>query len=125
MTSSEFVIWLKGFVEACNDFTATPEQWDKIKDELNNVDDKVLELYPVQQNPYKDPYAPPYYVGDPPGWLNRYAGTGVINLQNGSVFTSSSQATTILGQTGTTRFDLTNLPPGTNITYTTKQQLND
>ena len=122
MTSSEFVIWLKGFTEACNDFTATPEQWDKIKDELNNVHDKVLELHPVQQNPY----APPYYVGDLPRLLNPYSsGTGIINPQNGSVFTSSSQAMTTLGQTCTTRFDLTNLPPGTSITYTSKQQLND
>jgi hypothetical protein len=127
MTSSEFVIWLKGFTEACNDFAPTPEQWDKIKDELNNVSDKVLELYPAQQNSYKDPYTPPYHVGDFPGLLNPYSsGTGVINPKNGSVFTSSSQATTILGQTGTTRYDLTNLPSGTNITYTTfKQQLND
>jgi hypothetical protein len=126
MTSSEFVIWLKGFTEACNDFAPTPEQWDKIKDELSNVSDKTLELYPAQQNPYKDPYASPYYVGDPPGRVNLdSSGTGVINPKNGSVFTSSSQATTILGQTGTTRFDLSNLPPGTSITYTTKQQLND
>jgi hypothetical protein len=39
MTSSEFVIWLKGFTEACNDFTATPKQWDRIKDVLNDVQD--------------------------------------------------------------------------------------
>ena len=39
MTSKEFVIWLKGFTEACNDFTATPKQWDNIKEELNKVND--------------------------------------------------------------------------------------
>lgn len=39
MTSREFVIWLRGFVEACNDLTATPAQWDLIRDTLAKVDD--------------------------------------------------------------------------------------
>lgn len=39
MTSAEFVIWMKGFMAACNDFTATPAQWDKIKEVLENVQD--------------------------------------------------------------------------------------
>lgn len=39
MTSKEFVIWMKGFFEACNDFTATPKQWDRIKEELDKVND--------------------------------------------------------------------------------------
>ncbi len=129
MTSDQFVIWLKGFIEACNDFAPTPKQWDRIKEVLDEVDDNSVTsptyLEP-KSNPYKDPYAPPYYVGDPTGRVNLdSSGTGVINPKNGSVFTSSSQATTILGQTGTARWDLTNMPPGTNITYTTKQQLND
>lgn len=37
MTSQEFVIWMRGFMEACNDFTATPKQWDRIKEVLNSV----------------------------------------------------------------------------------------
>ena len=40
MTSEEFVIWLKGFVEACNDFHPTPKQWDKIKEVLESLDKK-------------------------------------------------------------------------------------
>jgi hypothetical protein len=80
MTSSEFVIWLKGFTEACNDFTATPEQWDRIKEVLNEVNDN----------------------------KGVYIGTGGIGVLN------------ISGRT-----DVTSLPKGTNITYTTKQQLND
>jgi hypothetical protein len=44
MTSQEFVIWMKGFMEACNDFTATPKQWDRIKEVLYEVDDNELEL---------------------------------------------------------------------------------
>jgi hypothetical protein len=39
MTSRDFVIWLKGFTEACNDYTATPKQWDRIKEVLENVED--------------------------------------------------------------------------------------
>ena len=39
MTSHEFIIWLKGFTEACNDYTATPKQWDRIKEVLNEVQD--------------------------------------------------------------------------------------
>jgi hypothetical protein len=39
MTSSEFAIWLKGFVEACNEFAPTPKQWDSIKEELEKVSD--------------------------------------------------------------------------------------
>lgn len=40
MTSQEFVMWLKGFTEACNDLTATPKQWDRIKEVLEKVSDK-------------------------------------------------------------------------------------
>ena len=39
MTSRDFVIWLRGFTEACNDFTATPKQWDRIKEVLEDVED--------------------------------------------------------------------------------------
>ena len=39
MTSEEFVIWMKGFVEACNEFHPTPKQWDRIKEVLNDIND--------------------------------------------------------------------------------------
>jgi len=39
MTSEQFVIWLKGFVEGCSDFTATPKQWDRLKEVLYEVQD--------------------------------------------------------------------------------------
>jgi hypothetical protein len=80
MTSKEFIIWLKGFVEACNEFTPTPKQWDSIKEELEKVSDN------------KD-----VHIG--------IGGTGILNISG--------------------RTDVTSLPTGTNITYTTKQQLND
>jgi hypothetical protein len=80
MTSVEFTLWLKGFVEACNEFAPTPKQWDRIKEVLEKVsDNKGVSI-----------------------------GTGGIG---------------ILNTLGTT--DTTFLPSGTNIAYTTKQQLND
>jgi hypothetical protein len=80
MTSSEFVIWLKGFVEACNEFAPTPKQWDSIKEELEKVSDNK-------------------------GVSIGTGGIGVLNIPG--------------------RTDVTFLPSGTNVTYTTKQQLND
>ena len=38
MTPNEFIIWLKGFVQAANNFAATPKQWDDLKDQLNKVE---------------------------------------------------------------------------------------
>jgi len=37
MTPNEFVIWLRGFVQAANNFTLTPKQWDDIKEQLSKV----------------------------------------------------------------------------------------
>jgi hypothetical protein len=80
MTSEQFIIWFQGFVEACNDFAPTPKQWDKIKEELEKVNDKQAVSIGV-------------------------GATGFLNIKSGT--------------------DATSLPPGTSITYTTKQQLND
>ena len=76
MTSNDFVIWFKGFVEACNDYAPTPAQWDRVKEELRKVSDN-----------------------------KGMSGTGFLKISG--------------------RTDVTSLPSGTNITYTTKQQLND
>lgn len=40
MQSKEFIIWLKGFITACNDYAPTPKQWDIIKEELEKVSDE-------------------------------------------------------------------------------------
>jgi hypothetical protein len=39
MTSRDFVIWLRGFVTATNNYNVTPAQWDALKDNLDKVDD--------------------------------------------------------------------------------------
>lgn len=44
MTSKEFVIWMDGFMEACNDYTATPKQWDRIKEQLEKVTDEQTQI---------------------------------------------------------------------------------
>ncbi len=70
MTSKEYVIWLKGFVEACHEYAPTPKQWDALKDKLVEVtDDNTLSpfpfgtpnthSFPTWQHPhYIDPYNP-------------------------------------------------------------------
>ena len=38
MNSSEFIIWLKGFVAASNSYNLTPAGWETLKEELSKVD---------------------------------------------------------------------------------------
>jgi hypothetical protein len=108
MTSSEFIIWLKGFTEACNDFTPTPKQWDRIKEVLNEVQDYNdnpgidIEIDDWYNKPGTNLFTP---NGTPPSWLIS-GSTGVLN-------------------TGISNSTVTNLPNNTNVTYTTKHQLND
>ena len=42
MTSKEYVIWLKGFVEACHEYAPTPKQWDALTDKLKEVKDESI-----------------------------------------------------------------------------------
>lgn len=39
MNSKEFVIWLKGFVAAANEYNITPKQFEQIVHQLENVSD--------------------------------------------------------------------------------------
>lgn len=65
MTSKEYVIWLKGFVEACHEYAPTPKQWDALKDKLAEVNDNdsiiinTPNTLPIQRPlRYVDPYNP-------------------------------------------------------------------
>jgi hypothetical protein len=52
MTSKEFVIWLKGFATASNNYSITPKQWDDLKDKLGEVNDdslSTLQIFPYTQ----------------------------------------------------------------------------
>lgn len=37
MTPNEFVMWFRGFSEACHHLNATPQQWEKILETLKEV----------------------------------------------------------------------------------------
>ena len=115
MTADQFVIWLKGFTEACNDLTATPKQWDRIKEELDEVEDSPGVGIEIDDWKPSTNLFPPN--GTHPNYLYRDQLSGTVYSQGGAItFTSGSSSTSI-----------TNFPPGTSITYTnnTKQQLND
>jgi len=40
MTPNEFVIWLRGFIQASSNFTLTPKQFDDLKEQLDKVNNK-------------------------------------------------------------------------------------
>ena len=127
MTSQEFVIWMKGFMEACNDFTATPKQWDRIKEVLYEVDDNELELDYEEESPI-------------PGYLS-----GKSLPLSGSISATQSYPPTITFSSGSSdmritatvwndqmgHWHYTNYPEGTGGYYhgsnnkKEKQQLND
>lgn len=76
MTSKDFVIWFKGFTEGAHGYNITPKQWDLLKEKINEVEDEyeeqlgTFEDHSISTPPYPyQPYVPPYYVGDPPGWM--------------------------------------------------------
>ena len=60
MTSKDFIIWLKGFMEACNEYAPTPTQWDRIREELEKVDNTVTS---TGYEPWYNPYQPDYRTG--------------------------------------------------------------
>ena len=37
MNEQQFVLWMKGFVTACNKYMPTPAQWDELVDTLKTV----------------------------------------------------------------------------------------
>jgi len=89
MTSSEFVIWLKGFSEACPEFHPTPKQWDRLKEVLNEVKD-------YEDNPGIDVEIDGYT-----DWFNR-------NLPlTGSISTGGAVAVTTTDDTGSSRYTTT------------------
>lgn len=68
MTSKEFVVWMQGFVEACNDYSPTPKQWDTLKDKLGEVKDEPIVSFPTF-TPNTAPMPLPHY---PNPWENSY-----------------------------------------------------
>jgi len=40
MTAEEFVIWFRGFVNGAHHFNITPQQWEYLKEKLDEVESK-------------------------------------------------------------------------------------
>ena len=41
MTSRDFVIWFKGFIDGAHHHNITPAQWDMLKEKIKEVNDDV------------------------------------------------------------------------------------
>jgi hypothetical protein len=131
MDSKSFVIWLRGFTEACNDYTATPKQWDRIKEVLEDVED-------YDDNPGID-----VEIDDYKNWFNKSPIISQITPLSGTISISRSGSSFSVSSNGTTTattvwndkmgcWHYTNYPEGfgyfTNSTAESKkekQQLND
>ncbi len=135
MTSKEYVIWLKGFVEACHEYAPTPKQWDALKDKLAEVVDEstigtpigpgwgipnsapIVTLPYITPGPSTDPYNP-YKVtcrGEetPTGTtITTTPGVGSITIANPPFG---------FGVTSTA----TSLPSGTTLNYTNNKPHNE
>ncbi len=114
MTSKEYVIWLKGFVEACHEYAPTPKQWDALKDKLAEVIDEekvgtpigpgwgipnsapIVTLPYITPGPSTDPYNP-YKItcsSGSFGTITTTPGTGYITTYNPIQFGSGSMYST-------------------------------
>ena len=134
MKPKEYIIWLKGFVEACHEYAPSPKQWDALKDKLKEVDDSIPlggiisdnntfgihEPLPRWQEPHK---VNPFYVGDVPnGTPIQLSGTGTTQVAvtatpvGGSITYATPQYLTSTA---------TSLPQGTTINFTTKKTHNE
>ncbi len=129
MTSKEYVIWLKGFVEACHEYAPTPKQWDALKDKLAEVTDEerigtpigpgwgvpnsapFVTLPHITPAPSTNPYKPyEVYCGDTNGTkITTTPGVGSITIAN-PMFTTSTA---------------TSLPSGSTISYTNGKPYNE
>ena len=134
MKPKEYIIWLKGFVEACHEYAPSPKQWDALKDKLKEVDDSIPlggiisdnntfgihEPLPRWQEPHK---VNPFYIGDVPnGNPIPLSGTGTTQAVvtttpgGGSITYATPQYLTSTA---------TSLPQGTTINFTTKKTHNE
>ena len=119
MTSKEYVIWLKGFVEACHEYALTPKQWDALTDKLKEVKDESIGFpigvpnftpapmpLPHYPNPLDNPYRITCSTGSF-GTITTTPGTGYITTYNPAFSGSYNPMTTTLWN-----------PSGSNWSYT-------
>ena len=116
MNKEQFIFWLKGFAKAVNEEGPTPKQWETIVSELDKIKDcpdfgspigeegwGTPNLAPIQTLPFIQPADPynPYKV---------YCGDTNLTVATGS---GSTYGIITNGNTS-----WTNLPKGTNVSYT-------
>ena len=140
MTSKEYVIWLKGFVEACHEYAPTPKQWDALRDTLAEVSDEtpigtpigiggfgVPNTAPIQTLPFIQPTYPyrPYGVlcgSGSVGTITTTPGGGSITYATPQFVTSTATGYAMGYPSGST-FNYTN---ATNtLPYTTGDGMDD
>jgi hypothetical protein len=126
MNKEQFIFWLKGFTKAVNEEGPTPKQWETIVSELDQIKDcpdfgspiEEFKPSPMWQEPhYANPWDKHHYVNPwdkhkvtcQPGDTNLTVTTG-----SGTSYNASSIITN-----GNTSW--TNLPKGTNVSYTSNQ----
>ena len=105
MTSQEYTQWLKGFLDAVDNYAITKKQFDSIREKLKEVHDEPPIGFPVGNGVWGSPTIVPQIGG---GWIN--TATPAIMPLSG---TSSSGTITTGGSVTTTQF-----PNGTTLTYT-------
>ena len=120
MTSKEFIIWLKGFITACNDYAPTPKQWDIIKEELEKVSDEPKIGTPIGQGGWGTPNVAPITPNwQHPHYPNPLDNPYKITSQPGTTLTvSSGSGGTIIATPGYGSITYNNPPFGFGSTST-------
>ncbi len=129
MTSSEFILWLRGFTEGVHDFNVTPKQWDLMKDKLAEVDDNTVPMGGVMSDHTTFRTVYPNWTG-----INPYETRGPETPTGTTITTTPGTtghitiANPYIASFSTTTSTATSLPSGSTISYTTsndKTLLND
>jgi hypothetical protein len=90
MTSQEYTQWLKGFLDAVDNYSITKKQFDAIREKLKEVDDTTQS------------------IGNPIGiWQGGWGGTTPYSIPLSGTITTGGTITT------------SNYPSGSTLTYTT------
>ena len=125
MNSKEYVIWLKGFVEACHEYAPTPKQWDALTDKLKEVKDEEqigtpigiggwgtpnTQTFPKWQEPHK---VNPFYVGDVP-LTNPVGDSGTVSTKGFAVTSTPGYGSLTFNPSTTTQM----YPSGSMWSYT-------
>jgi hypothetical protein len=98
MNSKEYVIWLKGFVEACHEYAPTPKQWDALKDKLAEVNVEEQIGTPIGEGGWGTPNTHPFPTWQRPHYIDPYNPYKVTCQQPD---TNGTKITTTPGVSGT------------------------